>query len=339
MRSFIEVNLKNLEENYTNIYNYLKKDIIAVVKSNAYGHGIIPITNTLINCGVKAFAVATFEEALLLRKHFKNITIILLEPSLEFKQLFINRITLSISSISYLKKVIATNLSFPIHLKLETGLNRLGIYLSQEKECIKLLEKSNLIIKGVYSHISSNTDYQSEIYLFKKMIIPFKDIPNLQIHISSSHYLIADGFSTHYRVGLALYGLLENSIVPLKPLLSLKAPIIRVKKVNKNESVGYYNHGIVTSDGYIYTIPLGYADGWIQSRKTIGYNNFYLKQVGDTCMDLLMLYSPNFIKENEMINIISPEINIFDLSKFYNESIYQIVTLLSPRLERRYIRD
>ena len=338
MRSIIEIDLNVLEENYTAIYNYLKKPIIAVVKSNAYGHGLVPITNALIHMGVTSFAVATLEEAIILRRNFNSITIILLEPSTEFSKLFSYRITLSVSSMSYLKKVIESNLYFPIHLKLETGLNRLGIYSSQLNECIKILEKSKLSIKGVYTHISSENDYQSQLYLFKKMIIPFNDINNLQIHISSSHYLVPDGISTHYRIGLALYGLCETNVVNLKPILTLKSPIYRVKKVSKNESVGYYNLGKISEEGYIYTIPLGYADGWIQSRVTIAYHDNYLKQVGQTCMDLMMLYSPKYIKENEMIEIISPNLNIFELSRYYNESIYQIVTLLSPRIERKYIK-
>ena len=99
MRSYIEVNLKDLKENYLQISRYLKKEIIAVVKSNAYGHGIIEVSKTLYKSGVHSFLVATKEEALLLRKHFPNVTIILLEPSLEFKSLYENKICFSLHRI------------------------------------------------------------------------------------------------------------------------------------------------------------------------------------------------------------------------------------------------
>lgn len=336
MRSIIEINLSNLENNYTNIYNSIKKDIIAIVKDNAYGHGILQITNALIKCGVKIFAVATTSEAILLRRNFPSITIILFEQETDFNLLFQYKITLSISSMDYLKKAIASNYSFPIHLKIETGLNRLGIYQSQSEECFTLLKKSRLILRGIYTHIASLNTYSSQLYVFKKELLRYKDYKNLIIHINSSHYIKKDGISTHYRIGLALYGLINIPELNLKPLLTLKAPVYRVKKVNKNDLISY-NNAKINQDGYILTIPLGYGDGWIMSRCTIGYYNSYLKQVGDTCMDMLMLFSPTFIKEKEMIEFISNNLPLQDLSKFYNESIYQIVTLLSSRITRKYI--
>lgn len=337
MRCEIEIDLKRLEENYVAIENYIRKPLIAVVKSNAYGHGLIPIVSAMNRLGVHSFLVATMEEAILLRKQFQNISILLLEPCDDFRTMFSLKITPCVNSFSYLKQLIETNLPFPIHLKLETGLNRLGIYLSQEKECLQLIEKSRLSVRGVYTHIASEKSYQSQMYLFKKMLAPFSEIENLQIHVGSSNYLIPDGVSTHYRVGLALYGLMKHREIPLKPILSLKAPVYRVKKVIKGEEIGYHNSGIVKEDGYLCTIPLGYADGWIKERKTIGFHDAYLSQIGETCMDLMMLFSKKYIEENRKIELISDNVDIFDLADFYGESIYQIVTLLSPRIKRTYL--
>lgn len=266
MRCKIEIDLKRLEENYAAIENYIRKPLIAVVKSNAYGHGLLPIVSAMHRLGVNSFLVATMEEAVLLRKHFRNIAILLLEPGEDFQTMYALRITPCVNSFSYLKQLIETRLPFPIHLKLETGLNRLGIYPSQEKECLQLIEKSRLSVRGVYTHIASEKSYPGQMYLFKKMLAPFSDIENLQIHIGSSHYLIPDGLSTHYRVGLALYGLMKHPEIPLKPILSLKAPVYRVKKVLRGEEIGYHNAGIVKEDGYLCTIPLGYADGWIKEK-------------------------------------------------------------------------
>ena len=338
MRSYLEINLNKLKSNVDEINKSIKKPIIAVVKSNAYGHGLIPITKCLIEKGIKSFCVATSAEALTLRHYFKDISIILFEPSFNFKTLFENRITLSICSLQYLKKIISTKLSFNIHIKIDTGLNRLGIKKEDLAECIELIKKSRLVLRGVYTHLSGPNNYQNQKELFKSILPYFKDFSNLQIHINSSSYLFDDSFSTHYRIGLALYGLLDLPHIFLQPILSLKSPIYRISKVKKNEYVGYHNKGIIEENGYLYTIPLGYADGWLKERKTLGYNNNnYFKQVGETCMDLLMLFSKEFIPENEIIEIIGEHINIIDLSSFYKESIYQIVSNLSSRLERKYI--
>lgn len=338
MRSYIEVNLKKLKSNVDEINKIIKKPIIAVVKSNAYGHGLIPITKCLIEKNINSFCVATFEEAINLRNNFKDISIILFEPSINFKVLFQNRIILSICSLTYLKKVISTKLPFNVQIKIDTGLNRLGIKPNEIKECLELIKKSRLILRGIYTHISGIDNYQHQIDIFKSILTYFKDFSNLQIHINSSSYLFDDSFSTHYRIGLALYGLLDHPHIFLQPLLSLKSPIYRVIKVNKDEVVGYHSQGIIKENGYLYTIPLGYADGWTKGRITLGYsNNIYFKQIGETCMDLLMLFSKKYIPENEIIEVIGDNINLLDLSSFYKESIYQIVTTLSSRLERKYI--
>ena len=338
MRSYIEVNLKDLKENYLQISRYLKKEIIAVVKSNAYGHGIIEVSRTLYKSGVRSFLVATKEEALLLRKHFPNVTIILLEPSLEFKSLYENKITIVISSKEYLNQIINSSYPFHLHLKIDTGLNRLGIKPREIKDVLSLIKSSHLILKGLFTHLSSVNTYKNQYLTFKDCLKYFDDYKNLIIHINSSSYLFKDDISTHYRVGLALYGLISLSYLKLKPILSLKSPIVRCVEIKENECVGYHNLGNIKENGYLYTIPLGYADGWIQSRTTLGYvNGIYFKQVGETCMDHIMLFSNKKIDCKNQIEILSENVDILHYSSFVKESIYQIVSLLSPRKKRIYI--
>ena len=338
MRSYLEVNINTLIENYQNIRKYLNKEIIAVVKSNAYGHGIIKITETLVQQGVNSFFVATLDEAYTLRKYFNHINILLLEPAKDFKRLYANRITLCVTSKEYLKEIIDSKLPFRIHLKIETGLNRLGIQNNDLNEIVDSIKRNKLILKGVFTHLSSTNEYKNHYTKFKTALKYFNDFKNIQIHINSSSYIFKDDISTHYRIGLALYGLINIAYLNLKPILTLKSPIIRVISVKENTYVGYHNIGIIKENGYLYTIPLGYADGWIKSRLTLGYtNNIYFKQVGETCMDNLMLFSTKKINYGDEIEIISKNIDILNLSVFYKESIYQICSLLSPRLERRYI--
>lgn len=333
MRCYLEINLQQLKNNYTILTKILKKPIMCVIKSNAYGHGLIEVAKTLIKEGASCFVVATMDEALELRKISKDIEILLLEPDTQFDILFENNITLSIGSINYLIDCVNSSFSLKIHLKLETGLNRLGILENQIDDVIRLINNSSLKLEGIYTHLSDQKTYQDQLKLFKKLISNFPR--NLKIHINSSNYLYCDEISTHYRIGLALFGLLENNL-NLKPLIRLKAPIYRIKKIYPEELIGYHPKEIINEEGYIYTIPLGYGDGWIKKRQTIAHKNETIFiQKGETCMDLMMLFSKTKIKETEDI-IIFNENNILNLPKLYDESIYQIVTLLSHRIKRIY---
>ena len=116
MRSIITIDLNQLKTNYSLLSNYLKKPIFAVVKSNAYGHGIVQITKSLALLGVKTFFVATIEEALMIRKYFNKISIVLLEQCTNFQTMYTNRIIPSVGTMSYLKKIISSNLSILIIL-------------------------------------------------------------------------------------------------------------------------------------------------------------------------------------------------------------------------------
>lgn len=335
MRATITISLKNLKNNLDYIKTKTNKNIIAVVKTNAYGHGIVEVSNALSQLNVNYLAVATLEEAILLRKHFIASSIMLFEKSSDYQLLHAYKITPSIVSIAHLKELIKTNIALPIQLKIETGLNRLGILEDEIDEAIELIKKSRLILKGIYTHYSSKEYSSIQDECFKRVIIKFNQFKSLMIHSqSTSTMFIKKEFTTHIRIGLGLYGLIDDE--NLKPLLSLTSPIYRIKRINKNDVVGYHDKK-VNNDGYIITIPLGYADGIDSRRKNLATTNqMYLPQVGDTCMDLMMFYSKNPINQNSIIELIGDNLKAIDLAKLYSISVYELVTNLSLRLKRIY---
>ena len=218
-KTFVEVNIDSLKENVSNIikkYNNYKY-YIAMVKSNAYGHGYY-IVNDLIESGINYFAVSSLEEALEIRKYNKDIPVLCVEP-IELDSIDIaikNNITLTIVSYDYIKKLISKNKSkFKIHIKIDTGMNRLGISSKGEfNRVINLLEENNNVyLEGLFTHFATpginDRYFDMQVYNFKDITsdIDLKSIPI--VHLSSSFILLAHPkieFANGVRFGTILYG-------------------------------------------------------------------------------------------------------------------------------------
>lgn len=335
MRSIITVNLTHLKDNFLLLKKRYALPIIAIVKSNAYGHGLIEVSRLFSSLGASMLAVATIEEATMLRKSLITTPILLFEKSDNFFFLFKYQIVLSIGSLDYLKQAAASNLPLMIHLKLETGLHRLGILESEITEALEIIKNSNLKLKGIYTHYGDEGIFQQQSKVFSSLVARFSNYQDLIIHSQSSHYLKYQLKEINtLRVGLTLYGLSDEE--GIKPALSLTSPIYRVESIKKQQVIGYHQKGIAPNDGYVYTIPLGYADGWSSSRKTLGYLDDFIPQIGETCMDLMMFFSSMHHQENQQIEIIGDNLPIKALSKLYKSSPYEIVSQLSLRLKRVY---
>ena len=153
MRAQITISKQNLLYNYSQIKKLSSKEVIAVVKSNAYGLGILEIASILFASGVTFFAVATLEEAIYLRKNNIGGTILLLERTNEYALAYSYQITISIVSLSQLEDIKKSPVPVVAHLKIDTGMNRLGLS-KDDINVIKNYSLTNLKIKGLYSHIA-----------------------------------------------------------------------------------------------------------------------------------------------------------------------------------------
>lgn len=335
MRAFIEIDGKALKQNYLDIKTRGQKDLIAVIKSNAYGHGLIECARILFHQKVPMFAVATIEEAIAIRKSLIFTPILLLGPCYDYKILSSYKITALIMGIPHLEKLAQTPYCIQIHLNIDTGMNRDGISINEIEEALRIIRNSKLQLRGICTHYSSPSAFNQEHAIYEESLKKIPYCHKLCCHsCASSTYGENKTDDTCFRVGLSLYGL--DGIG--KPVLSLKAPIVRKKKITKGDTVGYDEKGIAPEDGYVYTIGLGYADGWPRNYVTKGYiNDHQLTQIGTTCMDYIMLFSKEDFLESEIITIIGVQHTVNEIAEELNTIPYEITTRLSTRLKRKVI--
>lgn len=261
-KTFVEVNIDSLRNNVSNIiekYNDYKY-YIAMVKSNAYGHGYY-IVNDLIECGINYFAVSSLEEALEIREYNKDISILCVEPiELDSVDIAIkNNITLTIVSYDYISELIHKNKSkYKVHIKIDTGMNRIGISDKDEfNKVISLLKKNdNVYLEGLFTHFATpginDRYFDMQVNNFKNITsdIDLKSIPI--VHLSSSFILLAHPkieFANGVRFGTILYG------YDISPRALSNNPKDILRKIRNRYLIKKYNISETYSDVNIKLIP------------------------------------------------------------------------------------
>jgi alanine racemase len=345
-------NLNNLM-NYYHDYNYF----FAVVKANGYSHGDIEIAQEALKNGINYLAVSSLEEALNIRKELPNINILCLDP-ISIEQIDIaknNNIIITIHDLDYLKELVRQNTSnLKIHIKIDTGMNRLGIKDNNSfKEAIAIIINNKYLeIEGLYTHManadsSDNSYYEYQINNFYTIT---KDISLDMfkiIHIGNSATLLNHNkpdFVNGIRLGIAMYGLnpLERKLdIVLQPAFSLKSEIIQVKSIKKNERVGYSLNYKAENDELIGIIPIGYADGIIRKNtgRFVSINNKKYPIIGNICMDMLIVKIDDTIKVNDIVTIIGEDITIDYIANYLDTICYEVICSISDRVPRIYIKD
>ena len=348
--TYVEVNLKNIEENVRKLiskYNNYKY-YFGVVKADCYGHNDIKTVQAIIRGGCNYLAVATLEEALEIRKNIKNIPILCLGiiPTTFIEECIKNNITITISNMEYLKEIIMKeHNNLKVHIKINTGMNRLGTDNKEEfNRMYKIIRNSNLFLEGIYTHIYNATSEKDTFNQFKKFEeitsdIDLKEIPIIHIGASEATMLypklsIANGC----RLGIAMYGFIENKQIELLPTFMLYSQIIQINNV-KNGTVGYNGRYKVTTPEKIAVVPIGYADGII--RKNTG-RNVYINEksyniVGNICMDMLFVKVDDFVKVGDKVTIIKDIQHIEQIAKHLDTIPYEVICSISKRVPRIYI--
>jgi len=368
--TWAEIKLSNLTHNLKIIRKIIGQEtkIIAVIKADAYGHGAIPIGKKLEELNIDYLAVATLEEAIELREN--NIK----KPILVFgfvypKDLFYffkYNLTPSIFSLETAKKLndLASKYKkkINIHIKVDTGMNRLGFRHEKALEAIKKISSLNYLkIEGIYSHLSSskikNDNFNFiQFERFKKIL---EQLEKFKINIPLRH-LANSGAIANYpefklntvRIGEILYGFSDfyfkktNKRIPTKPLLSLKSKIIFLKELKKGEPVSYDRTYLTKRKTKIATIPLGYADGYPRPLSNKGYALIKGQKafiVGNICMDLLML-DVSKIKDARLLDEVifigknkNQEIKVKEIASLAQTIEDEIVSRIGKRVPRVYI--
>ena len=345
--TYAGINLNNVKYNVeTVIKNYSNyKYYIGVVKADSYGHNGYKVIKEIIDGGCNYLAVSSLDEALEIRRKF-DIPILCL-GIINSKYIDIcekNNIDVTITNLEYLKSI--KDYKINCHIKIDTGMNRLGVKDKEEfNKMIDLIKDSNLALKGIYTHIYNalnKDDTEEQIKRFKYITNDI-DLNKIDIiHIAQSDTLfnypkidICNGC----RLGIAMYGLNDNKL-NLKDTISLVSEIIEIKKLKVGETVGYNGVYKASDDELIGIVSIGYADG--VNRKLSGayvfINGKKYEIIGNICMDMLMVRIDEEVKIPDKVYIYKDINHIKYLSEYIDTIPYELICNISKRVPRKYVK-
>lgn len=366
----LEINLNSIVHNL-NYYKSGLKDpqtkIMAMVKAFSYGIGSFEIANVLQFHNVDYLAVAYADEGVELRKSGIHLPIMVMNPDEQsFDSIIKHNLEPEIYSFRILdllekaicKNIIPSNKPVKIHLKLDTGMHRLGFLESEIDNLIKRLNNSESIyLQSIFSHLaaSDNSEHDKftkyQIDLFKRLsgrIIESADDHPILLHILNSAGInrFPEAQFDMIRLGISLYGIASNQeeAKALENVTRLRSTISQIKKLNADETVGYNRSGSLSTESIIAVVPVGYADGL---NRALGNGNGSLivngqkaPIVGSICMDMCMIDITNIqAKEGDEVIIFGPEQSITELAKKMKTIPYEILTGISRRVKRVYYQE
>lgn len=335
-KAFATINLDAILYNYRHLVCKYHKKVIAVIKDDAYGLGKIQVSNKLKNEPDIIFAIKDIDEAIELRH--ANITNDLLVLGIFEKRdldLAIHyKLTLICNSLEHLEMLKDT--SIPFHLKINTGMNRLGLSIDNFNKAYEIISnnKSSYNLRGIMTHFATDDSNHKQYNLFVETLKNV-DRNGLIIHCLSSNSLFEEDFTTHLRVGIKLYGFLERSSL-FKSSLELYSPFIFKTAVRKGDFVGYNFKFEVEEDGFLYVLPLGYANGFGRFDKSYAYlNDTYLVQAGNISMDYTVYFSKEDIKKDTILELIGSHVPLEHLATLNRISLYQL--LVNLKVDKFYL--
>lgn len=362
-RAWIEVDLNAITHNIKLLKAINPKvQVMAVIKANAYGLGAIPIAKAVLSSGASWLGVALVEEGIALREAGIAAPILVLGVIPEVLAPLAVKWNLSVA-FNNLKEAEALakagrvlNKTASAHLKVDTGMHRLGVKLDKAKKLLEDTSKlSGIKVEGLFTHLATadlkdNTLARKQVEMMKELISDLGEKTPRLIHWANSAAALslAEG-STFIRAGIAIYGLKPSDDRywdNLKPALSLKARITRIEEMGKGEPIGYGASYYTKEPCQIITVPLGYGDGY--TRRLSHKETYVLIKgkrfpiVGNICMDQLMVEVPlgfNLTLDDEVVLIgkqFDEEITADELATKSDTIHYEIITELSTRIKRIY---
>lgn len=364
-------NVKNIKNEYKD-YTYY----IGVVKGNAYGHGDY-IVNSLIEAGINYLAVSSLEEALSIRKYNKEIPILVLEPiNTKFLDVCLeNNITITINDYEYYLELLTINNydKLKVHLKIDTGMNRIG--LNDINHINEIINNKKINVEGIYSHFATSgyidKYWDKQLEEFKQLTKNI-DLSKIKIvHLGRSSTLtmhkkipfcngirlgiVMYGFDNKINLGLGIKGKIRNyknnlirklnnisdttnTNIKVDTAFSLYSEVIQVKKCLKGSFVGYGANYILDNDCYVATLSIGYFDG-VNNYKHVVINNKKYEIIGDICMDMLMVKVDENVKKGDIACLFGKELPLKTVCRESGNSAYKLLTSISNRVPRVYLED
>ena len=362
----LEVNLDAVVHNY-NFYRsrvYPETGIVCMVKASGYGAGSFELAKTLQNQGAAYLAVAVLDEGVDLRKAGITMPIMVLNPKVvNYKTLFTYRLEPEIYSFDILDEIIKEATKFgitdyPVHIKLDTGMHRLGFL---EKDIPLLVEKlsNQSVIKprSVFSHLATADCPDMDDYTqcqFEHFDHCCDELQRGFSHHILRHILNSTGitrFPEHQcdmvRLGICLYGIPtmnDGSQSDLRPVSALHSVVISIKDWPAGTTIGYSRKGVLNRDSRIATIPIGYADGIDRhlgnGNSCVIINGHRCPTVGNICMDICMIDVTDVpCKVGDKVEIFGENITVMELAEQLDTIPYEILTSVSQRVKRVYFRE
>ena len=360
--SWVEINIENVSHNMKQIKQNTPKGskLLAVVKADSYGHGSVMLAPTLLASGADMLGVASIDEGVDLRQAKINCEILVLGavPIWAVETAVKYDLTIAIFSKEHLeackKAYERTNIKPKVHVKLDTGMNRIGISTEDAIEFIKEVRNSDFIdFRGIFTHLANaEIKEKTQIQIDRwNYVISSVDTKGLLLHILNTAgamcYKVPN--SNMQRAGIAIYGLYpdlpdcENINIPeLKPVMSLKARIVNIHNAKDGEGISYGHTFVANGTRKIATVPLGYADGVPRglSNKIFGtINGKEVRQVGNITMDQMM-FDITDIDANlgDVIALLDEKHSIDEWAKILGTINYELTCRLKVRLPRVYTR-
>ena len=362
--TILEVNLNAVVDNLNFYRSFLKPQtkIVCMVKADAYGAGAVEVAKTLQDHRVDYLAVAVADEGVTLRRNGITQNIMIMNPEMTaFRTMFDYDLEPEVYSFRLMDALIHAAqkqgiTGWPVHIKLDTGMHRLGFDPEHDMdEVIRRLKGQNAIIpRSVFSHFvgSDSDDFDNfSAEQFRKF-----DVASKKLQAAFSHKILRHMDNSaaieHFperqmdmcRLGLGLYGVDPRDNKMLSTVSTLKTTILQLRHVPKDETVGYSRKGILTRDSVIAAIPIGYADGLNRHLgRGAGYclvNGQKAPYVGNICMDVAMIDVTDIpCQEGDSVEIFGDHLPVTVLSDILDTIPYEVLTGISNRVKKVYYQD
>ncbi|HYX06604.1 MAG TPA: bifunctional UDP-N-acetylmuramoyl-tripeptide:D-alanyl-D-alanine ligase/alanine racemase [Bacteroidales bacterium] len=359
----LEINLDSLIHNLNSYRSLLNNGtrVMAMVKAFSYGSGTWEIANILQHQKVDYLGVAFADEGMELRRAGIRLPMMVMNPEeTGFDQMIEHELEPEIYSFRVLKKwaeeLNSRGISdYPVHLKIDSGMHRLGFLPEDAEDLISFLQKNRCFsIRSVFSHLAASDEPQHDEFT-RKQIKTFdvlsKKIQQELKYPVIRHILNSAGIErfpeAHYdmvRLGIGLYGITSDKQLKLQQVSSLKSIISQIKVIEPGESVGYSRNFKAESSVRVGVVPVGYADG-LDRRLGNGNGKFFIHGqevsiIGNICMDMCMINLTGInAQEGDEIIIFGEEFTISDISKKTGTIPYEVLTGISSRVKRVYFRE
>lgn len=360
-QTVMEINLNALVHNFKKLRSYIKRETktVAMIKADAYGCGALQVAQTLSHHHCDYFGVAVADEGVELRNAGISTNIIVMDPEPSTFDLLVKyNLEPEIYSFGMLEKFSAFTAqnsvkAHPIHIKIDTGMHRLGFLESDMPELVKRIKSApGVKVVSAFSHLAAAEDPAEDEFTASQIGRFTRATEYLRSNLGSDilrHILNTSGVQrlSDYqfemvRLGIGLYGIGLNEKSDIQNVATLKTIILQIKDINPDETVGYNRRGVLSRTSRIAAIPIGYADGL---SRAFGRGNGYVlingkraPFIGNICMDVCMVDITDIegVKEGDEVIVFNDELTISELAAKTGTIPYEILTSVSKRVKRVY---